>query len=94
MKILKVFWKSLKEQARDWSTMSLSLIIGPSFVLIYALMMPSGSTTYGVMVLNQDKGLYGAEAIANMEALTYPNDDLLLDVSAIIEDLHLAAGGA
>jgi ABC-2 type transport system permease protein len=85
MKILKVFWKSLKEQARDWSTMSLSLIIGPSFVLIYALMMPSGSTTYGVMVLNQDKGLYGAEAIANMEALTYPNDDLLLDVSAIID---------
>ena len=29
MKILKIFWKSLKEQARDWSTMSLSLIIGP-----------------------------------------------------------------
>lgn len=85
MKILKIFWKSLKEQARDWSTMSLSLIIGPFFVLLYWLMIPSGSTRYGVMVINHDKGSSGADAIAVMEALSYANGDLLLDVITVTD---------
>ena len=85
MKILKIFWKSLKEQARDWSTMSLSLIIGPFFVLLYWLMIPSGSTTYGVMVLNQDKGSSGADSITVMEALSYASGDPLLDVTTVTD---------
>jgi ABC-2 type transport system permease protein len=85
MKILKIFWKSLREQARDWSTMSLSLIIGPFFVLLYFLMIPSGSSTYGVMVLNQDQGELGAETIAVMESLSYASGDPLLDVSAVAD---------
>lgn len=83
MKILRIFWKSLKEQARDWSTMSLSLIIGPFFVLLYWLMIPSGSTTYGVMVLNQDKGSSGADTIALMETLSYASGDPLLEVTIV-----------
>jgi len=85
MKILKIFWKSLKEQARDWSTMSLSLIIGPFFVLLYWLMIPSGSTTYGVVVLNQDKGSSGADTIAVMETLSYASGDPLLDVTIVTD---------
>jgi ABC-2 type transport system permease protein len=85
MKILKIFWKSLKEQARDWSTMSLSLIIGPFFVLLYWLMIPSGSTTFGVMVLNQDTGSAGADAISVMKALTYASGDSLLDVNTVTD---------
>lgn len=83
MRVLKIFWKSLKEQARDWATMSLSLILGPCFVLMYWLMIPSGSTTYGVMVLNLDKGSAGAEAISVIEALAYPSGDLLLEVTRV-----------
>lgn len=85
MKILKVFWKSLKEQARDWSTMGLSLIIGPFFVLLYWLMIPSGSTTYGVMVLNQDKGSSGADTIAVLETLSYASGDPLLEVTTVTD---------
>ena len=85
MKILKIFWKSLKEQARDWSTLSLSLIMGPFFVLLYWLMIPSGSTTFGVMVLNQDKGSSGADTIAVMETLSYASGDPLLEVTTVTD---------
>lgn len=80
MKILKIFWKSLKEQARDSVTLGLSLIIGSFFVLLYWLMIPSGSTTYGVMVQNLDRGPRGMEAINLLETLAYPSGDPLLDV--------------
>jgi len=80
MKILKIFWKTLKEQARDLVTLGLSLIIGSFFVLLYWLMIPSGSTTYGVMVQNLDTGPSGKEAINLLETLAYPSGDPLLEV--------------
>ncbi len=83
MKILKIFWKSLKEQARDPVTLGLSLIIGPFFVLLYWLMIPSGSTTYGVLVQNLDLGPQGKEAITLLETLAYPSGDPLLDVISV-----------
>jgi ABC-2 type transport system permease protein len=85
MRVLKIFLKSLKEQSRDLGVLSLSLLIGPSFVLLYWLMIPSGSTTYGVMVLNQDRGTAGAALIAEMETLAYASGDFLLDVSAVAD---------
>ena len=83
MKILKIFWKSLKEQARDSVTLGLSLVIGPFFVLLYWLMIPSGSTTFGVIVQNLDTGPKGQQVIELLESLTYPSGDPLLDVSTI-----------
>jgi ABC-2 type transport system permease protein len=83
MKILKIFWKSLKEKARDPVTLGLSLIIGPFFVLLYWLMIPSGSTTYGVLVQNLDTGPRGGEAITLLERLAYPSGDPLLDVMSV-----------
>ena len=83
MKILKIFWKSLKEQVRDPVTLGLSLIIGPFFVLLYWLMIPSGSTTYGVLVQNLDTGPRGIEAITLLETLAYPSGDPLLDVISV-----------
>ena len=83
MKILKFFWKSLKEQVRDPVTLGLSLIIGPFFVLLYWLMIPSGSTTYGVLVQNLDTGPRGIEAITLLETLAYPSGDPLLDVISV-----------
>ncbi len=85
MRVLKIFLKSLKEQFRDIGTMSLSLLMGPIFVLLYWLWIPSGSTTFGVMVLNQDQGSAGSEAIAVMEALSYASGDPLLDVSLVAD---------
>jgi ABC-2 type transport system permease protein len=85
MRVLKIFQKSLKEQFRDLGTMSLSLLIGPAFVLLYWLMIPSGSTTYGVLVLDQDRGIAGAALVAEMESLAYASGDPLLDVSPIAD---------
>lgn len=90
MKILKIFLKSLKEQARDPVTMGLSLLIGPFFVLLYWLMIPSGSTTYGVLVQNLDTGPQGREAIALLERLTYPSGDPLLDVLSVSDQARAA----
>ncbi|MCJ7716467.1 MAG: ABC transporter permease, partial [Anaerolineales bacterium] len=67
-------------QARDSVTLGLSLVIGPFFVLLYWLMIPSGSTMYGVMVQNLDAGPRGKEAITLLETLAYPSGDSLLDV--------------
>jgi ABC-2 type transport system permease protein len=83
MRVIKIFYKSLKEQIRDWITLSLSLSLGPFFVLLYWLMIPSGSTTYDVLVLNQDLGTAGAEAISVLEELAYPSGDPLLDVTVV-----------
>ena len=88
MKVLKVFIKSLKEQSRDISTFFLSLTLGPFFVLLYWLMIPSGSTTFHVMVLNQDSGTAGAEVISILEQLSYPSGDPLLEVSVVSDQLR------
>ena len=85
MKILKISWKSFKEQARDFVTLGLSLMIGPFFVLLYWLMIPSGSTTYGVMVENLDRGPQGANAVQVLEELSYPSGDPLLDISPVTD---------
>ncbi|NQS90914.1 MAG: ABC transporter permease [Chloroflexi bacterium] len=85
MKILKISWKNLKEQARDSVTLGLSLGIGPFFILLYWLMIPTGSTTYGVMVQNLDTGKQGIEAIQLLEELRYPSGDPLLDVILVSE---------
>lgn len=85
MRVLRIFLKSLKEQTRDWATASLSLIVGPFFVLLYWLMIPSGSTTYGVMVLNQDRGPAGEDVVAVMEALSYSSGDSILDVETVVD---------
>lgn len=83
MKILQISWKSIKEQFRDWVTLGLSLSIGAFFVLLYWLMIPSGSTTYGVMVQNLDTGQQGEGAILLLKSLTYPSGDPLLDVVSV-----------
>ena len=85
MKILKISWKSFKEQARDFVTLGLSLMIGPFFVLLYWLMIPSGSTTYGVLVENLDRGPQGANAVQVLEELSYPSGDPLLDISLVTD---------
>jgi ABC-2 type transport system permease protein len=85
MRVLRIFLKSLKEQTRDWATAILGLIVGPFFVLLYWLMIPSGSTTYGVMVLNQDRGPAGENVIAVMETLSYSSGDSILDVETVVD---------
>ena len=91
MKIFRISWKSLKEQTRDWVTLGLSLSLGAFFVLLYWLMIPSGSTTYGVMVQNLDSGPMGEQVIAILEDLSYPSGDPLLEVIPVSDQAKAEA---
>lgn len=90
MKILSVFRKSLREQKRDLWVLGLSLAFAPLFVLIYWMMTgASGSTSYGVLVINNDQpvGEYraGQEVLAALRGLSYENGAPLLKVSEAVE---------
>ena len=90
MKLLSVFRKSLREQKRDLWVLGLSLAFAPLFVFIYWMMTgASGSTSYGVLVINNDQpmGEYraGEEVLAALRALSYENGAPLLKVSEAVE---------
>ncbi|MBN2302867.1 MAG: ABC transporter permease [Anaerolineae bacterium] len=57
MKMVSVLVKSLREQRRDLLSLVLTLATAPFFVFIYWLFFGGGSTSYAVLVINQDRGL-------------------------------------
>lgn len=86
MKLLSVFHKSAREQRRDLWVIGLSLAFAPLFVLIYWLMIgATGSTSYSVLVINQDVPLgefsAGAEVVQGLRDLAYQNGSPLLHVT-------------
>lgn len=94
MRLWSVFVKSLREQSRDLLALGLTLIFAPLFVLIYWLWFPSGSTTYTVLVINQDQGVKLAdgttwsaanEAIQAIENVTYADGKPMLVVKPIAD---------
>ncbi len=94
MKLLSVFRKSVREQWRDPLTLSLVLIFAPLVVLLYRLFFPTGSTTYTVLVLNQDVGVQQAggrvwnasnDLQAELKQITYADGSPLLVVEQVAD---------
>ncbi len=94
MRALSVFRKSLREQLRDPLALSLVLVFAPIFVAMYRLLFPTGSTTYSVLILNQDVGVEqadgrlwnaGDDLIAAMQQVTYADGSPLLKVERIAD---------
>ena len=94
MKLLSVFRKSAREQWRDPLTLSLVLIFAPLTVLLYRLFFPTGSTTYTVLVLNQDAGVQqaagqlwnaGDELMGELKQVTYADGSPMLIVEQITD---------
>jgi ABC-2 type transport system permease protein len=95
MRMLGVFAKSIKEQIRDPLVLSLSLAFAPLFVILYAMFFPaSGSTSYGLLLLNQDQGIQvedgiwvtcGDQVIEALESVSYADGSPLLDVELVDE---------
>ena len=86
MRLWQVFIKSVREQKRDLWVIGLSLAFAPLFVFIYWLMTGgTGSTAYGVLVINQDvpaAGLSaGTEIVQSLRELAYQNGAPLLRVT-------------
>lgn len=99
MRLWHVFLKSVREQKRDLWVLGLSLAFAPLFVLIYWLMTGgTGTTSYGVLVLNQDVAVTqaedgrlaaGDELVDRLHALSYQNGSPLLRVTPV-EDRQAA----
>jgi ABC-2 type transport system permease protein len=94
MRLWSVFRKSAREQWRDPLTLSLVLIFAPLVVLLYRLFFPTGSTTYTVLILNQDSGTQqaagqlwnaGDELVAELKKVTYADGSPMLVVERVAD---------
>lgn len=86
MKTIAVFRKSLMEQLRDYWVLIMTVISSPFFVVIYWLMVGGGSTSYNVMVINNDKGIpsqniyMGKEIVSLLSDIKYKNGNPVLNI--------------
>ncbi len=78
-----VFRKSLLEQVRSPWELALILLFVPVFVLLYWLFFGGGSTSYSLLVLNQDAGPHGAQLVQAIAGMAYPNGDAILKVKPV-----------
>ncbi len=93
MRLLSIFRKNFREQKRDLWVLALSMAFAPLFVFLYYLFTGgTGSTSYAIMVLNQDIPAAlpdgsilaaGDEVIATMETFSYENGSPLLKVKIV-----------
>jgi ABC-2 type transport system permease protein len=89
-RLWSVFRKSVREQKRDLWVIGLSLAFAPIFVFIYWTMTgSSGTTSYGVLVINQDIPMIQADSIVlsagvdmmdGLKGVKYENGGSLLRV--------------
>jgi ABC-2 type transport system permease protein len=90
-RFFSTFRKCAREQKRDPWVIALSLAFAPLFVLIYWMMTgATGSTAYGVVVINQDRPVTladgatfaaGQDVMDAMQAITYQNGSPLLRIT-------------
>jgi len=94
MRLVRVFTKTLREQRRDVLAIAATVSFAPFFVLLYWLFFPSGSTTYGVLVLDLDAPVRiegggsldaGGDLARALEGVRYPGGGPLLDVTAVAD---------
>lgn len=93
MKALIVFRKTLREMSRDAWMLGLTLAFTPFFVILYWIWFSGGSTTYNVILINQDIGIAspggatfnaGDEAVAAIvKEITYADGKPLLNVMRV-----------
>lgn len=92
MRLWSVFRKSLREQIRGVWSLVLTLLMAPCFVVMYWLVFGGGSTTYGVLVINNDAGIQladgstlvgGDRAIKAIQSVTYADGRPMLKVTRV-----------
>jgi ABC-2 type transport system permease protein len=94
MRVLAVFRKTVREQMRDWASLSMVVVLCPLFVFLYWLIVGGGSTSYKVLVINRDAGITLAErglvkegdrVVEAMRGLRYQSGDPILRIQ-VVED--------
>jgi ABC-2 type transport system permease protein len=94
MNFLHIFRKSLREQSRDILMLSLTLVFAPLFVFLYWMFFPGGSTTFDVIVQNNDVPIQltdgstysaGEEILGVLEDITYADGKQILNVATMLD---------
>jgi ABC-2 type transport system permease protein len=96
MRLLAVFRKTLREQLRDLASLSMVIVLCPFFVFLYWLMSGGGSTSYKVLVINNDRGALvaggssrndGAAVVEGLKNLKYASGAPMLRVEEVVDRL-------
>lgn len=80
-----VFRKSFLEQMRSPWELVMVLLIGPLFVGLYWLFFGGGSTSYSILVMNQDQGTLGQEWAETLSEVRYGNGQSLLKLLPVTD---------
>lgn len=83
MRLFSVFRKSMREQLRSVWLLILTVSIAPVFVLVYWFITGGGTTTYKVMVINNDQAERNSasqQITENIQTLSYANGQPILKV--------------
>lgn len=94
MKVWKIFLKTLREMLRDKWILGLTLAFAPFFVFLYWIILSGGSTSYTVLVIDQDAGMQradgsllssGEHVIDAIRGITYADGSPLLKASIVTD---------
>ncbi|HEX6035030.1 MAG TPA: ABC transporter permease, partial [Anaerolineales bacterium] len=94
MKAWIIFLKTLREMVRDKWILGLTLVFAPFFVFLYWIILSGGSTSYTVLVINQDAGARrsdgsifngGEEILTAIRGITYADGSPLLKASTVAD---------
>ena len=90
MRTIVILRKTLREMSRDIWMLGLTLAFAPFFVFLYWLWFAGGSTTYNVILINQDRGLQSAGQTFNAgdEIVTAINEITYSDGKPLLKVLH------
>jgi ABC-2 type transport system permease protein len=88
MRVFSVMKKSIKEQIRDIWVFILTACTAPFFVFLYWLMSSGGSTSYNLLVLNNDinrlvKENYADSLVDEFKKITYNDGKPILSVVSV-----------
>jgi ABC-2 type transport system permease protein len=92
MRAFSIFRKTLREMGREKWMLALTLAFAPFFVWLYWLMLSGGSTSYTVLVINNDAGVRaaggssfnaGEQIVEAIDAVVYADGSPLLKARLI-----------
>jgi ABC-2 type transport system permease protein len=92
MRIWYVFIKTCREMLRDWWMLGLTLAFAPFFIYLYWLFAHGGSTSYRILVVNNDQGATiasGERLFAGQGILVAINDVTYADGKPLLKAVEL-----
>ncbi len=90
MKTIDCFIKTFKENLRDWKILILAIVFAPFFIyMMYMYMGDSGSSTYNIVLINNDeKGKISNNLINEWEKMQTEDGNPILKIRVVYDSLN------